>query len=564
MRWYVEGINEGCDPILSNQGRFTVQRATNCATNPAPTLIAPLSTGTNSVVVTSPVTFSWNAATGALGYRLWVSPNGKAFEDIGLTDKTQITIPLPGGAYAWFVDALFRNCDPVPSTRGFFVIADTTQRCPTNAPAPLAPAQGSTSAAPVRFSWTEVAAAEKYRVFVSIDGSEERLIGTTEDTSLERVLPPGAARWRVEAIAAECRALSSDVVPFTIPEAANCSDDKPGLVSPANGATLSEQEMEFAWTPVSGAVRYVIIAKTEDGSPVPVGDSAETTFRRRMPFGRNEWWVVVFFAGCEPVESEHFQFTITRDQNCSNRSPILLQPSESTRDVYSPVTFAWTRVPGAIGYQIWVPQGSPVMNPTASIIASTTETTATVDLPPGTYQWYVVARFATCDPTESAIAEFEVKEPVPCGTPDQPTAQVLGQALSGTPYRLRWTPLPNVDVYEVQESTSLTFESAETTVVERPVLLFEHEVTSPLQYHYRVRGISNCDDSRGPYSDPVSIFIVPPRTSNASAEVGVEGTIVQTVTLPASPTPLPFVAKVDKPWLTVTPSSGVVGTTRSP
>ena len=559
MRWYVAGISQDCDPVLSTEGRFTVQRGANCASNPAPVILGPIGTEANPIGTPSPVTLRWTAATGALGYRVWISRNGNAFEDIALTDQTQLSVPLPGGTYSWFAEAIFRGCDPVASSRGFFSVPETVQRCPGAAPSPISPAPGSSVPAPVEFRWTEVEAAEKYRVYVSIDGSEERLIGTVEETSLERVLPPGLARWRVEAVASECRALSSPVVEFTIPEAGNCSDEKPDLASPPNGATLADQVVDFSWTPVSGAVRYVVVVRTQDGSPVPVGDTTETTLTRRMPFGANEWWVVAFFVGCNPAESAHARFVITPDQNCSNRSPILLQPTESSaRAVYSPVTFAWSRVPGAIEYQIWVPQGSPAMAP--AMIASTTDNTAEVELDPGVYRWFVVARFESCPVTESAVAEFEVQPPLPCGTPDQPTAQVVGQALSGTPYRLRWTPLANVDLYEVQESTSPTFENAQTIVAENPVQRFVHEVSgTPVQYLYRVRGISSCDDSRGPYSDPVGIFVVPPRTNNASAEVGVEGNIVQTLTLPASATPLPFVAKVDKPWLTVTPSSGVLG-----
>ncbi|HYR27243.1 MAG TPA: hypothetical protein VEU30_02185, partial [Thermoanaerobaculia bacterium] len=556
MKWLVEGLSDDdCRPVLSAVGEFTVARATNCNTNLPPSLITPVGTVANPAERTSPVTFSWNASNGAIAYRLWISRNGNAFEDIAVTDKSTVSIPLPGGVYAWYLDAIFRGCDPLPSARAFFLIRATVARCPV-APTPISPAQGASIAAPVTFSWTEVAAADRYRVFLSLDGSEERLIGTTTETSLSRVLPPGIARWRVEAVSDECAAASSATIQFTIPTAGNCSDDAADLVAPSNGAALNDQDVEFVWTPVSGAVRYVVLAKTEDGSPVPIGETTGTSLPRRMPYGRITWSVVAFFAGCEPTQSAISAFLIAPPQNCPNRSPILLLPSESTPEVFSPVIFAWSRVPNAIGYQVWVAEGEGDPH----IVAATEDNAARIDLPPGTYRWYVEAKFANCPSTESATGEFTVNEPVPCGTPEQPSAHVVGQALSGTPYRLRWTPLPNVDLYEVQESTSPTFENAATIVAEEPVVRFVHEVTgAPVQYLYRVRGISRCDDSRGPYSDAVGVFVVAPRTNNASAEVGVEGNVVQTLVLPGSTTPLTFVAKVDKPWLTVTPSSGTLG-----
>jgi Viral BACON domain len=554
MRWYVEGLREGCDPIVSPEGTFTVQRAANCESNRAATLISPI----GGASVTSPVTLSWNAAANAIGYRVWIARGTNAFEDIGVTDKTVVVLPLPAGTYGWFIDAIFRGCDALSSSRATFVVPQTTARCSDAAPTPLAPAQGSRVAAPVEFRWTDINNAIRYRLFASIDGSEERLIGTTEETSLTRVLPPGAATWRVEAVFANCPSTSSPRIAFTIPEAANCATAAPQLLAPGNNTTLSDNEIEFAWTPVSGAVRYVIVARTEDGSPLPIGETAETTFSRRMPYGDVEWRVIAFFAGCDPQQSAPSRFTITPPQNCSNRAPVLLLPSERTPRVFSPVTFAWTRVPGATIYQIWVPQGSPLR---AGIIAETTDNTAEVDLAPGTYQAFVIAKFANCPATESATVEFTVSARPSCGTPEAPEAHVIGQALSGTPYRVRWTPLPNVDLYEVQESTSADFANASTFIAEQPSLRFVHDVTgTPVQYLYRVRGISACDDSKGPFSEPVGVFVVPQRTNNASAELGVEGTIVQKVVLPGSPTPLPFVAKVDKPWLTVTPSSGTVGT----
>jgi Viral BACON domain len=555
MRWYIEGLRGDCEPVVSEEGTFTVARAATCDANQPPTLIGPGGAESNPPQTTSPVTFRWNATPNALGYRLWISRGGNAYEDVAVTDKTEMTVPLPAGRYGWFIQAYFRACEPRESGRLFFVIPETTARCSDDAPDPVAPPANATTAAPVRFQWTEVARAVGYRLFVSVDGSAERLIGTTEDTELTRVLPPGAATYRIEAVFANCPSTTSASIPFTVPQAANCGDDAPEPLSPANGATLTEQEVEFAWTPVSNAVRYLLIARSEDGSPVPIGETIETSFTRRMPPGRIEWSVIAFFAGCDPVESARVRFTVTPPQNCTNRSPILLLPADGPRGVHSPVTFAWSRVPGATSYQIWVAQGSP-----AGAVASTTDNTVEVELPEGPYEWFVMAKFANCPSTESARGRFVVAAPVACGTPEQPNAHVVGQALSGTPYRLRWTPLPNVGLYEVQESTSPDFANAETFVTEEPVLRFVHTVSgAPVQYLYRVRGISKCDDSRGAYSEPVGVFVVAPRTNMASAEVGVEENIVQTIVLPGSPTPLTFVATVDKPWLTVTPSTGTLG-----
>ncbi|HYI09579.1 MAG TPA: hypothetical protein VEK57_10995 [Thermoanaerobaculia bacterium] len=548
IKWYVDALRPNCKAILSGTGEFRVAQGTNCAVNTAPGIVSPAGTRTDPTGVTSPVTLQWTGVERAIGYRVWVG-KGEAFSDVKLTRETSAVIQLAPGIYGWFVQALFEGCDPRASATAFFEIARTTERCPSEAPAILEPGEGAIAASPVTFRWTDIDRAVKYRVFASLDGAEPILLGVTNDNELTRALPPGIVDWSVEAVFEECPSTFSPRVRFTIPRAQNCTTTGADLLLPGDGSTITGA-VDFAWAPVAGAVKYVLVVKVNDGSPTAVASTSETHFVvENPPPGNIEWWVITFFAGCDPVDSEHGRFGVTRPQ-CENRRPILLIPRD---EVPSPVSFQWTRVPRATGYKLWVQQGEDA----ATVVASTTEPGAEVELPEGTYIWYVDAEFTNCPPTRSASGEFQVTAPVPCGTPEAPEAQVVGQALSKTDYRLRWTPLPNVDLYEVQESTTPDFADAQTFATEDTSLRFSHEVSgNPVQYLYRVRGVSDCNDERGPYSDPIGVFIIAPRTNNASAEIGGETNVVQTIFLPGSATPTQFLATADKPWLTITPSSG--------
>jgi hypothetical protein len=550
-RWYVDARRgDECRGVVSDEGRFTVARAANCEQNAAPTVVSPLG-GT----VQSPVTLTWSAVPNAIAYRVWIGRNG-AFEDVGFTKSNTLTLPLTvEGNYAWFVQALYEGCPPVNSNRGAFVII-STRVCPTQAPVITAPANNATVSSPVNIAWTTVAGAQKYRVLASKDGSEPVVIGTTEETSLERTLPPGNYAISVEAVVNECPSTFSARTTFTVPRAQNCNTTAPQPVTPVNGATGLTSPVTFVWNPVSGASGYVLVARVNGGSPTALASTTDPTATHEMPPGRIEWWVVKLAAGCDPVESQHFVFEIPRTQTeCENRRPILLLPGEHSGGVHSPVFLAWTAVPEATSYDVYARHGDVEPN----IIATTTEPKALVTLSEGTYEWFVVAKFAACNPTRSARGEFTVDPPVPCGTPEQPLAQVVGQALSNTRYRVRWTAVPNAAFYEIQESTTPDFANATTFTTDEPFLQFTHEVTGPpVQYLYRVRAISDCSDARGPYSDIVGVFVIAPRTNNASAEIGTEGNVVQTVFLPGGTTPLQFSITTDKPWLTVTPSSGTL------
>jgi hypothetical protein len=554
MRWYVEALREDCDSVVSPTSAFTVARGANCGTNLPPVLVSPIGTRTNPAQVDDDVVLDWNAVEGAIGYRIWLGRNGEAFSDVALTLDTRYELEIPeDGLYAWFVQALFEGCEPVASAPAFFVVDDSEERCPTVAPVPLSPAEGPTTGAPVTFAWTSVPEAAKYRLFASRDGEIPRLIGSTDDTTLTIPLPPGAYVWSVEAAFEECPSTLSARAHFTVPQAQNCSTTGAELVSPANGTTNVVPPVEFVWNPVSGAVKYALLARVNDGAPTVFALTADTHFTaEKLPFGAIDWWVVTYFGACDEVQSAHFRFTVERAQNCDNRHPILLIPSG---DVTSPVHFQWAGAAKATGYRLWLAQGGQ----SPSVAVTTEDSEAEVTLAPGRYEYFVEALFAGCPSTESARGEFRVIEPVECGTPTAPEAQVVGQALSNTSYRVRWTPLANVSLYEVQEATSPDFANAQTFTTSATSYRFEHEVTgAPVQYVYRIRGVSDCNDQRGPYSPRVGVFVTPVRTNNSSSEVGAEGNVVQTLFLPGSTEPLAFVATVDKPWLTVAPSSGTL------
>lgn len=559
MRWHVEALRGQCDPVLSETRSFQVRGAADCATRPAPTLAGPIGAPGSPVDLTNPATLNWNAAAGAIGYRVFIAGEGKPFEDLGITRETHLTRLLEPDTYRWLVEALYENCPPVRSVLGHFRIQRTTPRCPTAAPAIITPADNASVTSPLTVTWTAVEGAEKYRVYATLDGGEPQHIGTTEETTLTRALPPGSYQLAVEAVFGDCPSTFSSRIRFTVPRSQNCSTAKPQPVLPANGSSATAGNVAFSWAPLAGAIRYVVVVQPGEGARTPIGETELPSLDRRLPAGRYAWSVIAFFPGCDPVESDRFTFTLTSPEACdTNRAPILFSPTERDGLIAAPVHFQWSSVARAKGYQVW---GAKAGNE-PSIIATTRATEADVNLPAGSYRWFVEVLFENCPPVESAHATFRVTgQPIDCVSPAKPDAQVVGQAMTGSPYKLRWTRLPQVALYEVQESTTLDFSDASTRTVEASSATFVHDVTETTQYLYRVRGISNCSDESGPYSDVVSVFVTPSQTRNGSAEVGTESNVRQTVFLPGGDTPLQFVATVDKPWLTVTPSSGTLPTT---
>jgi len=550
----VEALRDGCESS-AEEIEFTVKEGANCATNAAPVLVSPVGTAEQPAQAQSPVTFTWNPVANAIGYRVFVARDDEPFEDVALTQQTSDEVELEPGRYRWFVQAFFEGCEPTRSEIAFFVIPDA-EGCTRQPPQVVSPANGETVTSPVTIDWEGVPGAVSYRILALVE-DKLTILGITDadETELELDLFPGDYIFVVQAEFDECSSTESARIHFTVRRADSCPTEAPELVSPPNGATVVEREqLDFVWTPVSGAIEYAVVAKVNDGAETLLGTTDDTHFTFNVPPGKITWTVIAILPGCDPLRADPFTFLVPRPEGCPVRKPVLLFPTSDHGKVPSPVDFAWLGVPDAIEYRIWVAQGSP------AIVATTTETHARVELPPGKYIWFVEALFGdACPPSFSASTRINVVASVPCGKPDRPEANVIGQALSGVEYRLRWTPLPNVSSYEVQESMSLDFEDAASFTSARPSMKFKHDVTgAPVQYFYRVRGISDCNDERGPYSEVVGVFVIDPKTNNASTELGTDSPIVQKVFLKGGSAPQQFSARTDKPWLTVTPPSGTL------
>ena len=119
----------------------------------------------------------------------------------------------------------------------------------------------------------------------------------------------------------------------------------------------------------------------------------------------------------------------------------------------------------------------------------------------------------------------------------------------------------NATQFELQESSTADFAAPSTQVLTDQQASFTHTATAPAKYFYRVRGIGSCNDDKGRFSAVDAVSVLPPATANrhASVQVGFQNGISQSVVLPGVNPPVTFTARTNKPWATVTPSTGLLG-----
>jgi uncharacterized repeat protein (TIGR01451 family) len=209
------------------------------------------------------------------------------------------------------------------------------------------------------------------------------------------------------------------------PQQPACATSPATLLTPANGATVASP-VSLSWTAVNGASSYEVWLVT-NGNTILAGTTASTSLTVSVPSGTTSWYVVTkLAAGCDSLPSATQTFVVSENGNCASHVvPQLTAPIGGTLN--SPVTFAWTPVPQAIGYRVWVE-----VDGTAAQDVGTTDgaLTLTAAIAPGAISAYVEALFNGCPPTRSAAVTFAVRDADPCA--NRGTATLISPANNST------------------------------------------------------------------------------------------------------------------------------------
>jgi uncharacterized repeat protein (TIGR01451 family) len=222
--------------------------------------------------------------------------------------------------------------------------------------------------------------------------------------------------------------------------------------------------------------------------------------------------------------------------------------------VSSPLTLSWHTVSGATSYNV------TIVGPSSTQTLSTTSGSITLSLPNGAYSWSVQAvGSGGCTPATSGFSTFNV-----CNTPGVPVISVVALSTSGQTYTVQWVPVEGATSYELIEAGDAGFSSPTSIVVAGTSRTFTRSVQSPTPFFYRVRVFTDCSGTIGPFSSTASIIVIPlPALGSLNPNIPVPSGSTQPVTFAIHVDGLPgqntsFVATVDKPWLAVTPGSGIM------
>jgi hypothetical protein len=218
------------------------------------------------------------------------------------------------------------------------------------------------------------------------------------------------------------------------------------------------------------------------------------------------------------------------------------------------VTFTWLTVPNASSYLV------TIVGPAGTQTLPATTASVTVALANGSYSWSVQSiGDGNCPAASSGFSTFTV-----CNAPGAPLPSVVGLTSTGQTYTVQWVAIDGTTSYELQESSDPAFPNPASTTLAATSQPFTKNVQTATTFYYRVRAIGGCAQAPGPFSATAPVIIIPlPPLGSLNPNIPVPSGSTQPVTFPIHVNGVPgistsFVATVDKPWLAVTPSSGLM------
>ncbi len=445
-KWRVRANFSGnCTPVDSAMRGFTVISA-SCSNTP-PTLLGPA----DGASQTQPILLTWSSPSAAgKTFLIFVSgPNGTSQAGTSSNNSFLLTGLAPG-TYQWYVVEKNPNCPDVTSAKRTLTI--NKRECASETITILSPANGATTASPTNISWTAVSNATLYRVWASHNGGSLALIASTASTSASVNVPAGSVKFRVEALRDDCPSLLSAESIFTVPTANDCGNNTApqlGTPTPKQDPTTGRKSIVLPWIAQSRgtAILYRVFVSLGAAPFENVGDTRDTQVEVSLPAGEYRWYVQVLFANCPPMNSEIGTFSVEENApRCSSDKPVVAEPVNGA--TVQKLRFRITEVAKntrQVRYRFFaiVDRTNAQAEPIFLGASTAPEFEPALQLPPGTYQFFVERSVDECPSTFSDRITVTIARAQNCNsTVPQLTSPANGATGVAPEVDFRWNPVP--------------------------------------------------------------------------------------------------------------------------
>ncbi|MCC8064770.1 MAG: hypothetical protein LIO70_06790 [Clostridiales bacterium] len=287
---------------------------------------------TGAAVYSSSIKVTWNAVSGATGYRVFRKTNGGSWVKLGDTASTTYsdTTAEGGNTYTYTVRALTSSAISSYNTTGKSVTLLSTPVISslTNA------------ASGVTVKWGAVSGVYKYRVYrrTASTSSWTKVADTTSTSYTDASASSGTTYYYT------VRCVNSSGTGVS-------GYDETGkkitcLATPTlTSAAVYASSIKVTWNAVSGATGYRVFRKTNGGSWVKLGDTTSTTYSDTTAEGGNTYTYTV----------RAFTSSTISGYDATGKSVSLLSTPviSSLTNAASGVTVKWSAVSGVYKYRVY-------------------------------------------------------------------------------------------------------------------------------------------------------------------------------------------------------------------
>ena len=223
------------------------------------------------------------------------------------------------------------------------------------------------------------------------------------------------------------------------------------LTAPANGGTVSPQQIQFSWIPVPGVINYTLWIGTTAGAKDAL---YYTTGNTGNPTGITSTTAtlqpgITYYATLFTLTSAGYTTSASMFQTAA--TTYLTAPASGASICAQQVQFSWAPVPGVINYSLWI--GTTAGARDAFSYSSATSTSATATLMPGS-AYYATIWTYTASGSSSSASTFQTT------AASYLTAPANGGTVSPQQIRFSWTPVPGVISYTLWIGTTAGAQNA--------------------------------------------------------------------------------------------------------
>src|SRR5262249_55439130 len=149
------------------------------------------------------------------------------------------------------------------------------------------------------FTWSGIQGALSYELWVATANNSPVLLGTTNATSLTRILAAGSYDWFVRVNVDRCPSRDSQTSRITVQPSASCLDRQRAiLIAPIEGAEIGAP-VDFSWSAVPGATSYDLLVIRGNAQPQLIASSTVPHANGvNLDAGHVRWLVRTHFNGC--------------------------------------------------------------------------------------------------------------------------------------------------------------------------------------------------------------------------------------------------------------------------